>query len=68
MSGMHTNKQHDGLSFCVKPSAKADISSLISMDACRMRLLEQGIEVPENIPKALPDWLFLHGTGSPAQN
>eukprot|EP00983_Pelagomonas_calceolata_P097973 1158302-Pelagomonas_calceolata.AAC.8 len=33
-----------------------------------MRLLEQGIEVPENITRALPDCFFPHGTGSSARH
>eukprot|EP00983_Pelagomonas_calceolata_P101039 1158646-Pelagomonas_calceolata.AAC.1 len=32
------------------------------MDACcRGKLEEQGIEVPENIPRDIPDWAFPNG-------
>eukprot|EP00983_Pelagomonas_calceolata_P044418 1139288-Pelagomonas_calceolata.AAC.1 len=58
MSGMHTNRHHVGLSFCVKALSKGRFgSSLIGMDACRnLRFLDQGIQVPENISRAIPDW------------
>eukprot|EP00983_Pelagomonas_calceolata_P098816 1158391-Pelagomonas_calceolata.AAC.4 len=51
MNGMHTNRHHVGLGFCVKALSRGRYgSSLIGMDACRSkRLLEQDIEVPENI-------------------
>eukprot|EP00983_Pelagomonas_calceolata_P002291 78002-Pelagomonas_calceolata.AAC.1 len=32
------------------------------------RLLYQGIHAPENISRAIPDWVFPSGTGSPAQH
>eukprot|EP00983_Pelagomonas_calceolata_P034466 1079756-Pelagomonas_calceolata.AAC.1 len=39
-------------------------SSLIGMDACRHeRLLEQGIEVPENNSRTIPDWVFPNSSG-----
>eukprot|EP00983_Pelagomonas_calceolata_P000176 5650-Pelagomonas_calceolata.AAC.1 len=39
------------------------------MDACRNeRLLEQGIEVPENFSRTIPDWVFPNGTGSSARH
>eukprot|EP00983_Pelagomonas_calceolata_P055156 1144015-Pelagomonas_calceolata.AAC.1 len=39
------------------------------MDACRNeRLLDQGIQVPENISRAVPDWVFPNGTGSSARH
>eukprot|EP00983_Pelagomonas_calceolata_P017164 537930-Pelagomonas_calceolata.AAC.1 len=35
------------------------------MDACRNeKLLKQGIQVPQNISRAIPDWVFPAGTGS----
>eukprot|EP00983_Pelagomonas_calceolata_P000158 5060-Pelagomonas_calceolata.AAC.1 len=37
------------------------------MDACRNeRLLDQGIQVPGNISRAIPDWFFPNGTDSSA--
>eukprot|EP00983_Pelagomonas_calceolata_P094951 1157942-Pelagomonas_calceolata.AAC.2 len=68
MSGMHTIRHHEDLSSCVKALSKGRYgSSLVGMDACRNeRLLEQGIEVPENISRAIPDWGFPNGTGSSA--
>eukprot|EP00983_Pelagomonas_calceolata_P016491 520006-Pelagomonas_calceolata.AAC.1 len=70
MNWMHTDKHHAGLSFCVKALSKGRFgSSLIGMDACRNKtLLEQDIVVPENISRAIPDWVFLNGTDSSAQN
>eukprot|EP00983_Pelagomonas_calceolata_P074867 1152740-Pelagomonas_calceolata.AAC.1 len=39
------------------------------MDACRNeRLLDGGIQVPENISRAIPDWVFRNGTGSFARH
>eukprot|EP00983_Pelagomonas_calceolata_P007998 261018-Pelagomonas_calceolata.AAC.1 len=39
------------------------------MDACRNeRLLEQGIEVPENISQTILYWVFPTGTGSSARH
>eukprot|EP00983_Pelagomonas_calceolata_P024744 779055-Pelagomonas_calceolata.AAC.1 len=39
------------------------------MDACQNeKLLEQGIEVPENIFRTIPDWFFPAGTGSSARH
>eukprot|EP00983_Pelagomonas_calceolata_P014712 467182-Pelagomonas_calceolata.AAC.1 len=32
------------------------------------RLLEQGVEVPENISQTIPDWVFPNGTGSSARH
>eukprot|EP00983_Pelagomonas_calceolata_P015482 490832-Pelagomonas_calceolata.AAC.1 len=60
MNGMHTDRHHVGLSSCVKALSKGRYgSSLIGMDACRNeRLLDQGIQVPENISRAIPDWVF----------
>eukprot|EP00983_Pelagomonas_calceolata_P006984 227144-Pelagomonas_calceolata.AAC.1 len=51
INGMHTNRHHIGLRFCVKALSKGRFgSSLIGMDARRNeRLLDQGIQVPENI-------------------
>eukprot|EP00983_Pelagomonas_calceolata_P127044 1161362-Pelagomonas_calceolata.AAC.1 len=69
-NGMHTNRQQVGLSFCVKALNKGRCgSSLIGMDACQNeRLLEQDIEVPENISRAILDCFFPNGTGSSARN
>eukprot|EP00983_Pelagomonas_calceolata_P073734 1152259-Pelagomonas_calceolata.AAC.2 len=54
------------LALVSKPSSKGRYgSSLIGMDACRNeRFLEQGIEVPEEVSQALPDWLFHNGNDS----
>eukprot|EP00983_Pelagomonas_calceolata_P032888 1030041-Pelagomonas_calceolata.AAC.1 len=44
-------------------------SFLIGVDACRKeKLLDQGIQVPENISRAIPDWVFPNGTGSSARH
>eukprot|EP00983_Pelagomonas_calceolata_P029898 936367-Pelagomonas_calceolata.AAC.1 len=66
MNEIHTNRHHVGLSIRVKALSKGRYgSSLIGMDACRNeRLLDQGIQVPENISRAIPAWFFLTGTGS----
>eukprot|EP00983_Pelagomonas_calceolata_P124453 1161108-Pelagomonas_calceolata.AAC.1 len=66
MNGMHTDRHHVGLSSCVKALSKGRRgSSLICIDACRNdRLLQQGIQVPENISQTIPDWVFPTGTGS----
>eukprot|EP00983_Pelagomonas_calceolata_P034237 1072506-Pelagomonas_calceolata.AAC.1 len=70
INGMHTDRHHDGLSFCVKAVSNGRYGwSLIGMDACRKeRLLEQGIEVPEKKPRTIPDWVFANGTGSSARH
>eukprot|EP00983_Pelagomonas_calceolata_P033979 1064374-Pelagomonas_calceolata.AAC.1 len=61
MSGMHTNGHHEALSLCVKALSRGRFgSSLIGMDACRKeRLLDQGIQVPEIISRAIPDCFSL---------
>eukprot|EP00983_Pelagomonas_calceolata_P084987 1156469-Pelagomonas_calceolata.AAC.1 len=68
--GMHTDRQHVGISSCVKALSKGRYSSsLTGMDACQNeRLLEQDIVVPENISRAIPDWGLPTGTGSSAWN
>eukprot|EP00983_Pelagomonas_calceolata_P021270 666519-Pelagomonas_calceolata.AAC.1 len=60
MSGMHTNRYNEALRLCVKALSKGRYgSSLIGMDGCSdERLLDQGIHVPENISRAIPDWVF----------
>eukprot|EP00983_Pelagomonas_calceolata_P086413 1156752-Pelagomonas_calceolata.AAC.1 len=70
MSGMHTNRHHEGLSSFVKALSKGRYgSSLIGMDACRnQRLFQQCIQVPENISQTIPDWVFPTGTGSSARH
>eukprot|EP00983_Pelagomonas_calceolata_P120363 1160699-Pelagomonas_calceolata.AAC.8 len=70
MSGMHTNRHHEALSLCVKALSKGRYgSTLIGMDGCsNQRLLDQGIQVPENISRAISDWVFPNGTGSPARH
>eukprot|EP00983_Pelagomonas_calceolata_P053858 1143456-Pelagomonas_calceolata.AAC.18 len=70
MSGMHTNRHLEALSLCVKALSKGRYgSSLIGVDGCRNeRLLDQGIQVPENISRATPDWVFPYGTGSRARH
>eukprot|EP00983_Pelagomonas_calceolata_P020209 637739-Pelagomonas_calceolata.AAC.1 len=57
-NGMHTNRHHIGLRFCFKALSKGRFgSSLIGMVACRKeRLLDQGIQVPGNISRPIPDW------------
>eukprot|EP00983_Pelagomonas_calceolata_P065357 1148559-Pelagomonas_calceolata.AAC.1 len=58
MNGMHTDRHHVGLSFCVKALSKGRYgSSLISMD---VRLV--------NISRAIPDCFYPDGTGSSARN
>eukprot|EP00983_Pelagomonas_calceolata_P008965 291504-Pelagomonas_calceolata.AAC.1 len=38
------------------------------MDACcREKLEEQGIEVPENVSRDIPDWAFPNGSGPSAR-
>eukprot|EP00983_Pelagomonas_calceolata_P052447 1142851-Pelagomonas_calceolata.AAC.10 len=69
MNGMHTNRHHVGLSFCVKALNKGWYgSSLIGMNACQEKLLELGIESPESISRAFPVWVFPTGTSSSARN
>eukprot|EP00983_Pelagomonas_calceolata_P044728 1139421-Pelagomonas_calceolata.AAC.1 len=60
MNGMHTNRHHVGLSYCVQALSKGRCgSSLIGMDACRNeKLLEQ----------VIPDWVFSNSTGPSAQH
>eukprot|EP00983_Pelagomonas_calceolata_P004187 136490-Pelagomonas_calceolata.AAC.1 len=67
---MHTDRHHVGLSSCVKALSKGRYgSSLIGMDACtNERLFQQGIQVPENISRTIPDWFFPTGTGSSARH
>eukprot|EP00983_Pelagomonas_calceolata_P047469 1140657-Pelagomonas_calceolata.AAC.2 len=55
MSGMHTNRHHEGLSSSVKALSKGKYGQ---------PLLD--IVVPESISRAIPDWLFPNGTGSSA--
>eukprot|EP00983_Pelagomonas_calceolata_P058468 1145501-Pelagomonas_calceolata.AAC.1 len=63
LSGMHTNRHHETL------SKGRYGSSLIDMDGCsNERFLYQSIQVPENISRAIPDWVFPNGTGSPARH
>eukprot|EP00983_Pelagomonas_calceolata_P125955 1161259-Pelagomonas_calceolata.AAC.2 len=70
MHGMHTNRHRVGPSYCVKALSKGKYgSSLIGMDACQNdRFLEQGMEVPENISPAIPEWFSFKGTGSSARH
>eukprot|EP00983_Pelagomonas_calceolata_P007616 247341-Pelagomonas_calceolata.AAC.1 len=60
MNGRHTNRHHEGFTLCVKALSKGRFgSSLIGMVACRngrLFQLDQGIQVPENISRAIPDW------------
>eukprot|EP00983_Pelagomonas_calceolata_P012541 402390-Pelagomonas_calceolata.AAC.1 len=38
------------------------------MDGCSIeRLLDQGMQVPGNISRAILNWVFPNGTGSPAR-
>eukprot|EP00983_Pelagomonas_calceolata_P011174 360032-Pelagomonas_calceolata.AAC.1 len=61
MSGMYTNRHQKALSLCVKALSKGQFgSSLIGMDGCSKEgFLIQGIQVPENISRAIPDWVSL---------
>eukprot|EP00983_Pelagomonas_calceolata_P035339 1105361-Pelagomonas_calceolata.AAC.1 len=70
MSGMHTNRHDEAHSLCVKALSKGRYgSSLFGMDGCsKERLLDQGIQVPENISRAITDCVFPYGTGSPARH
>eukprot|EP00983_Pelagomonas_calceolata_P053341 1143253-Pelagomonas_calceolata.AAC.8 len=67
------------LASVLKPSAKAGLAhpllvchwyaSGMPVDACRNeRSLDQGIQVPEEISRAIPDCFFPNGTGSSAQH
>eukprot|EP00983_Pelagomonas_calceolata_P062212 1147179-Pelagomonas_calceolata.AAC.1 len=60
MTGMHTNRHHEALSLCVKALSKGRYGlSLISMDGCSSeRLLDQGIQVPGNISRAILNGVF----------
>eukprot|EP00983_Pelagomonas_calceolata_P095377 1158005-Pelagomonas_calceolata.AAC.7 len=55
MNGMHTNRHHVGLGFCIKALNKGSQGpSLIGMDACQNnRLLEQGTAYYGNVIKPL---------------
>eukprot|EP00983_Pelagomonas_calceolata_P005013 163758-Pelagomonas_calceolata.AAC.1 len=57
------------LASVLKPSAKAGLAHPLSvwMPAIK-RLLDQGIQVPENISRAIPGWVFPNGTGSSARH
>eukprot|EP00983_Pelagomonas_calceolata_P048213 1140959-Pelagomonas_calceolata.AAC.1 len=70
MGGMHTNRHHEGLGLCVEALSKGRFgSSLIGMDACHNEIhLDQGIQIPGNISRAIPDCFFPNGTGSPARH
>eukprot|EP00983_Pelagomonas_calceolata_P101801 1158742-Pelagomonas_calceolata.AAC.1 len=70
LSGTHTSRHHVGLSFCIKILSKGRFgSSLVGMNACRNeKLLDQSIQVPESISRAIPDWVFPNGTGSSARH
>eukprot|EP00983_Pelagomonas_calceolata_P057711 1145187-Pelagomonas_calceolata.AAC.2 len=58
MSRMHTNRHHEALSLCVKALRKGRYGSPFNgMEACRNeRLLDQWIQVPENISRAIPEF------------
>ena len=64
---MHTNRHHAALTLCIEALSKGRFgSSLISMDGCNHdRLLDQGIQVPENTSRAISHWVFPNGTASP---
>eukprot|EP00983_Pelagomonas_calceolata_P044447 1139299-Pelagomonas_calceolata.AAC.1 len=68
MNGMHTNRHRVGLSSCV--SALSMSYWLPYWHRCLPdeRLREQGIEVPENISRAIPGWVFPCGAGSSARH
>eukprot|EP00983_Pelagomonas_calceolata_P001266 43409-Pelagomonas_calceolata.AAC.1 len=70
MSGMLTNRHHKALNLCVKALSEGRYgSSIIGMDGCsNERFLDQGIQVPGNISRALPDWVFPYGTCSSARH
>eukprot|EP00983_Pelagomonas_calceolata_P058090 1145354-Pelagomonas_calceolata.AAC.1 len=70
MKGMHTDRHHIDLSSCVKALSKGRYgSSLIGMDVCRDdRLLQQGTQVPENMSRTIPDWVFPNGAKSSARH
>ena len=67
---MHTNRHHAALTLNIEALSKGCFgSSLISMDGCSHdRLLDQGIQVPENTSRAIPDWVFPNGAASPVQH
>ena len=64
IQGMIMNRHHTAVSLCGKAISKGRFgSSIIAMDACASdKLLEQDMEVPEDITRAIPDWLFPNGT------
>eukprot|EP00983_Pelagomonas_calceolata_P053593 1143354-Pelagomonas_calceolata.AAC.7 len=70
MTGMHTNRHHASLSFCVKALRKGIYeSSLFGMDACQNeRLLEEGAVASKHTSRAFPDCFFPTGTGSSGWN
>eukprot|EP00983_Pelagomonas_calceolata_P031133 977236-Pelagomonas_calceolata.AAC.1 len=57
---MHTDRHRIGLSSRDRALSKGRYgSSLIGMDAClNEKLLQQGIQVPENITRTIPGWGF----------
>eukprot|EP00983_Pelagomonas_calceolata_P044659 1139400-Pelagomonas_calceolata.AAC.2 len=65
---MFINRHNTALSlYCEALSKGAHGSFLVAMDACCTgKLQEQGIEVPENISRDIPNWAFPNGSGPSA--
>ena len=61
---MITNRHHAAVSLCGEAISQGRYAfSIVTMDACNNeKLLEQDMEVPEDITRAIPEWLFPSGT------
>jgi hypothetical protein len=64
IQGMITNRHHTAVSMCGQAISVGRLgSSIVSMDACcSEKLLEQDMQIPDDIHRAIPDWLFPDGT------
>eukprot|EP00983_Pelagomonas_calceolata_P027966 876901-Pelagomonas_calceolata.AAC.1 len=67
---MFINRHNTALSLSCEALSKGEHGSfLVAMDACcRENLQEQGIEVPENISRDIPDQAFPNGSGPSARH
>eukprot|EP00983_Pelagomonas_calceolata_P071949 1151459-Pelagomonas_calceolata.AAC.2 len=68
--GLLINRHKTALKLCSEALSNGEQGSfLVAMDACcRKKLQEQGIEVPENISRIIPEWAFTNGPGPSAQH
>jgi len=57
---MIMNRHHTAVSLCGEEISKGMMgASIVTMDACNSeKLSEQNIEVPPDITRAIPGWLF----------